>query len=142
MINKNWFKYYVSGKSTKEIELNRILDKISDKTILTLEENKFLVIYDTILDTDYSHLSVDMVLDKCEFYLKNKKKIYCDICDNDGKINQIIKNIDRATSKLILKRGEYILTDNFLYDITHHIKRDDYSLTTQDEYFEKITTNK
>ena len=142
MINKNWFKYYVSGKSTKEIELNRILDKMSEKNTLTPQENNFLIIYDTILDTDYSHLSVDMTLDKIEFYLKNKKKIYCDICDEYGKINQIIKQIDRATCKLILKRGELLLTDNFLYNITYCIKRDDYSLTTQDEYFEKINVTK
>ena len=37
------FKYYLLGESLKEIEVNRILNKISKKSILTRSQNQKLM---------------------------------------------------------------------------------------------------
>ena len=137
---KKWYKYYVLNQSIKEIELNRILDKISDSKELTERENNFLNLYnDTheIDHKDFSHLSRNSVCDKINDYLLRKKKVYCDLCDKDGKISELILKIDEF--KLILRHGNYMLEDKYLYNITYDIKKDEYSLSSQDEYFEEIT---
>ena len=91
---------------------------------------------------DYSHLSRNLACDKIIYYLEKKKKVWCDICDKDGKISDIIINVEKPTYKLILKHGVFVIQDSFLYNISYNIKKDDYSLTEQDEYFEEIEVNK
>ena len=138
---KKWFKYYVLRESIKEIELNSILDKISNGKLLTDRENNFLNLYNDTLDSDlkdYSYLSRYLVTNKISEYLDRNKKIYCDLYDRDGKISQLILSVDKITFKLTLKHGEYTMEDRYLYNLIYDIKKDQYSLTVQDEYFEEI----
>ena len=142
---KKWFKYYVLRESIKEIELNSILDKISNGKLLTDRENSFLNLYNDTLDSDlkdYSYLSRYLVTNKICEYLDRSKKIYCDLYDRDGKISQLILSVDKTTFKLTLKHGEYTMEDRYLYNLTYDIKKDQYSLTAQDEYFEEINVDK
>jgi hypothetical protein len=139
---KKWYKYYVLKESIKDIELNSILDKISSGKELTIRENNFLNLYNQILDNDckdYSYLSRELACNKIEEYLDKKKKIYCDICDKNGKISEKIVSLDRKEFKLNLRHSIYIMEDRFLYNISYNIKKDEYSLTCQDEYYEEIS---
>jgi DNA invertase Pin-like site-specific DNA recombinase len=75
--------------------------------------------------------------------LDNNKKVICDLHDRDGKIGiQIIEmqnDFERDFSEIKLKDGMILkLEDKFLYNIIYNIKKNLYSLTEQDEYFEKI----
>ena len=140
---KKWFKYYILKESLKEIELNRILDKIYRNNILTTREMNFLNLYNQTNDSDlkdYLYLSRDLACDKINIFLKQKKKIWCNLTDKNGKIGDLIINIDNH--KLILKHSEYIMEDRFLYNIEYDIRKNEYSLKEQDEYFEKIETIK
>lgn len=138
---KKWYKHYILKESLKEIELNRILEKISNGINLTSREDDFLNLFNQTQDndiSDYCYLSKNLACDKIVYHIDRKKKVWCDIRDNNGKINDVIIKVDKPLFKLTLRHGEYILRDNFLYNIQYNIKRDDYSLTEQDEYFEEI----
>ena len=142
---KKWYKHYVLKESLKEIELNRILDKISKGENLTIREDNFLNLYNQTQDSDfndYAYLSREITINKISDYVDKKKKIWCDLNDRDGKIGDLIIKIYKPEYKLILRHGEYCLTDNMLYNITYNINKDEYSLTSQDEYFEEININK
>ena len=53
---KRLIKYYLLGESLKEIEMNKILDKISRKKKLTIREKNFLELYnETSEDDGYGH---------------------------------------------------------------------------------------
>ena len=57
---KKWVKHYVLRESIKEIELNRILDKISDKKDLSDREKNYLSLYNDTNDgedQDFVYLS-------------------------------------------------------------------------------------
>lgn len=142
---KKWYKHYILKESLKEIELNRILDKISNGENLTVREDNFLNLYNQTQDNDlndFSHLSRIIAINKISDYIDKKKKIWCDITDKNGKIGDIIIKVNKSEYKLILRHGEYYMPDNMLYNITYNIKKDEYSLTKQDEYFEEIEVNK
>ena len=142
---KKWYKYYVLKESVKEIELNKILDKISKGESLTIREDTFLNLYNQTQDddlNDYAYLSRNIAISKVSDYLEKKKKIWCDLNDRDGKIGDLIIKVYKSEYKLILRHGEYMMSDNMLYNITYNIKKDEYSLTTQDEYYEEINVNK
>ncbi len=47
-----FIKYYLLGESVKEMELNRILDKVSKKDGLTPREKTFLDLYQVTNDED------------------------------------------------------------------------------------------
>ena len=109
-------------ESIKDIELNRILDKISNGENLTIRESDFLNLYNQTQDSDlddYSHLSRNLACDKIIYYLDKKKKVWCDIHDKYGKINDLIINIEKPSYKLILKHGIFIMEDKFLYNISY-----------------------
>ena len=141
---KKWFKYYVLGTSIKEMELNRILEKISKKENLSEREDNFLTLYNETKDSDlldYSHLSMLDTFERIKTILAKNKKIYCEICDDDGCINErIIECVDDFV--LNMKTKTHQLSDNFLYNINYNIKNDTYTLTQQDEYYEKINIEK
>ena len=142
---KKWYKHYILKESLKEIELNRILDKISNGIELSVREDDFLNLYNQTQDddiSDYTYLSRNLACDKIIYYIDKEKKVWCDVCDEYGKVNDVIVKVEKPSFKLILKHGEYIMQDNFLYNITYNIKRNDYSLTEQDEYFEEIEVKK
>ncbi len=142
---KDWFKHYVLCESNKEIELNRILDKVSINDKLNANETNYLNTYHSTDENDikdYTHLSRNMTCDKIAHYLDKTKKIYCDIYDKDGKINELILKIEKPCFKLTLKHGFYTLHEKYLYNIKYNLKKDEYSLTCQDEYFEEIKIEK
>lgn len=138
---KKWYKHFVLKESIKDIELNRILDKISKGESLTIREDDFLNLYNQTQDSDlcdYAYLSRTLACDKIMDYLHKKKKVWCDLHDKDGKIGDLITDIYKPEYKLILRHGIHILSDKLLYNLTYNMKKDEYSLTKQDEYFEEI----
>ena len=143
---KDWLRLFDLRESLKDSELNRILDKISDGLKLTSSETNFLNKYDSIKDEDISDmkfLSKDATFNKIEDLLKKKKKVICDLYDKNGKIGlqieSIFYNYNDNICTLDLKGGEkYQLSDRFLYNLIYNLNKDEYSLQTQDEYFEEI----
>ena len=64
---KRIIKYYILGESVKEMELNRILDKVSKKKPLTLKERNFLDLYQITREDDikdYLYLGKNIVFNK------------------------------------------------------------------------------
>lgn len=146
---KKLIKYYLFGESLKEIEMNRILDKISKKATLTKREITFLELYNSTVkddDKDYMLLSKNSVSFKIKELLESNKKVICNLHDRNGKIGLLIlsieDNIENEFSTLFMKNGEsHKLQDKFLYNLIYNSKRNEYSLEEQDEYFEKIEAN-
>ena len=143
---KKLIGYYLLGKSIKEIELDRILDKISNLKKLTKKEISFLNLYQETREEevkDYMYLSKNSTSFKIREFLDNGVKVICDLTDRDGKISLRILDIendhDEDKSILTLKdNSKYYLEDKFLYNLIYMKKRGEYSLQEQDEYFEKI----
>lgn len=143
---KRLIKYYLLGESLKEIEMNKILDKISRKKKLTIREKNFLELYNETSEDDerdYMMLSKNVAFKRLKHLLDGGKKIICDLHDRNGKIGlQIIdleNDIENEFCEIKLKNQSiFKLQDKFLYNITYNLKKNLYSLTEQDEYFEKI----
>jgi hypothetical protein len=143
---KKFLSYLNIRESLKEVELNKILDKISKKVKLSKREEDFLGKYNDIEDEelkDYTHLSRQNAFERIEKLLNNGKKIICNLYDRDGLIGlEIIKiynDFENEVCILTFKNGEnFKLKDNYLYNIIYNIKKDLYSLEKEDEYFEKI----
>ena len=145
---KKLLKYYVLGETLKEIEMNRILDKISKKSKLDKREQRFLDLYNHKKDEDAKdlmYLSKNSTFSKIKYLIQKGKRVICDLYDRDGKIGlpivDVINDIESETCRVIMKNEECQLHDRFLYNIIH-IKKNDYSLQEQDEYFEKIEASK
>jgi hypothetical protein len=147
---KKIIRYYILGESIKEIEMNRILDKISKKLKLTKKELNFLNLYNETSksdDKDFMMISKNMVFKKVSELLSKNRKVICNLHDRDGKIGlQIISTENRFEDDeclLNLKGGEtHKLHDKFLYNLIYTTKKDEYSLEEHDEYFEKLTISK
>jgi len=148
MTFKKFVKYYLLGESVKEIELNRILDKVSKKSTLDEREKRFLDLYnstkeDNILDMkDMMYLSRMEVFSKIQNLLNSGVNVICDLSDRDGKFGLKITNIenDYVNDVCIVEMGreECLLQDKFLYNLIFNSKKMQYSLQIQDEYYEKI----
>lgn len=144
---KNWIKHYVLRESVKEIELNRILDKINQGATLTTREQQYLDLYHSTTndDQDFVYLSKNTTHKKIEDLLKKGKVVYCDLYDRDGRIGRKIDNVENDfhddSSILYLDNKEkHKLYDRFLYNLIYNVNKDQYSLQAQDEYFEPIAT--
>jgi hypothetical protein len=143
---KRLVKYYFLNESLKEIEMNRILEKISKKLKLTDRENRFLQLYNQtkVDDTkDFMLLSKNVVFKKVKEFLSKGKVVICDLSDRDGKIGEVItdihNNIEEDTCIIITKEGKSVnLYDRYLYNLIYNIKKNQYSLEEHDEYYEKI----
>lgn len=143
---KKLFKYYILGESIKEIEMNRILDKISKKAKLTKREKDFLNLYNETTnseDMDFMMLSKNVTCKKIKDLLDKQKKVICDLHDRDGKFGlQIIDLVDdheKETSTIIMKSDEkHQLHDKFLYNLIYNVKKNEYSLQEHGEYYEKL----
>jgi hypothetical protein len=135
---KKSLKYYLLGESLKEIELNRILDKIAINSKLSDRESNFIELYNHSVeeDRDFMYLSKNLTYNKINFLLENNKKVICDLYDRDGKIGLPIISVDN--NSIIMKNEKHQLNDRFLYNIIYNNKVSQYSLQEQDEYFEKI----
>ncbi len=144
------FKKFLSmsniKESIKELELNKILDKISSKSKLSQKEEEFLNKYDSIRDEDikdYQLLSPETAFNIISQIIKKNKPIICNITDNQGKIGKMIKSVfqdyKNELFEITLSDNTSVkMKDNFLYNIIYDISKDRYSLEIQDEYFEKI----
>jgi hypothetical protein len=143
---KKFISYLNLSESLKEIELNKILDKISKRIKLSSKEEEFLGKYDNISDDDlkdFRMLSIQSTFEKIKDLIDKNKKVICNLIDRDGRINTEIKSVysDYENEKytLILKHDERIeLQDNYLYNIIYNIQKDNYSLESGEEFFEKI----
>jgi hypothetical protein len=142
---KRLVKYYLLGKSLKEIEMDRILEKISKKLTLTKKESDFLNLYNrrSNSDQDYMMLSKNMTYEKIKDLLGKNRSVICDLNDRDGKIGlpiiDIKNSIDDEKCLIVMKDNiTHNLHDKYLYNLIFNIKRDNYSLQEHDEYFEKI----
>jgi len=145
---KKILKYYLFGESVKEIEMNRILDKVSGKSKLSEREKRFLDLYQNTKDDDmkdFLYLSKNTTFSKISSLLEKGKKVICDLHDRNGKIGLPIIGITNSfedESCIVIMKGDnkHKLEDKFLYNIIYNTKKDEYSLQEQDEYFEKIPT--
>ena len=143
---KKLIKYYLLGESIKEIELNRILDKISAGKKLTKKEINFLNLYQHTREEsmkDFMYLSKNSTFSKLEDLLASGKKVICDLHDRNGRFGLPITRVENIFEEdgctIFMKGGErHMLEDKFLYNIIYDAKKDSYSLQEQDEYYEKI----
>lgn len=140
---KKVIKYYLLGESLKEIEVNRILNKISKKDVLTEREKRFLDLYNHRNDDkDLMYLSKNTTCERVKFFLDSGKKVICDLHDRDGLIGlpivDIQNNYEEEKGLVIMKNETYELNDRFLYNLIYNQKLKRYSLQEQDEYFEKL----
>jgi hypothetical protein len=142
---KKALKYYILGESLKEIEANRILDKISKKKSLSDREKRFLELYNhkTEDHKDHMYLSKNTTCERVKTLIDSGKSVICDLHDRDGKIGLPIIDIDNTHTDddcIILMRGNetYKLQDRFLYNLIYIQKSNRYSLQEQGEYYEKI----
>lgn len=143
---KKLIKYYLLGESLKEIELNRILDKISRKKKLTEREMNYLELYQTTREEemkDLMLLSKNSACNRISLMIEDGKKVICDLNDRDGRIGlQIVEveNNHQDETCVVRMRGgaSHMLDERFLYNIIYNQKKDSYSLQEHDEYHEKI----
>jgi hypothetical protein len=143
---KKFINNYLRLESFKEMELNRILDKMIKKSDVTNQEKNFLDLYNIVKDDDlkdYLYLSKNNTYNIIKKILDNNKEVICDLYDRDGKIGLKIVDIENdfenETCILILKdKTKHILHDRFLYNLLYNGKKGNYSLQQQDEFFEKI----
>jgi len=143
--NFNKFIFYLK-ESTKEVELNRILDKISKSETISKGENDFLSKYDSLNDEelrDLTLMTMHSTFEKITELLEKNKKVICNLYDRDGLINKVIDMItndyDSELCIITFLNGEdFKLRDNFLYNIIYNMNNNTYSLEAEDEYFEKI----
>ena len=143
---KKIIKYYLLGESLREIELNRILDKIGKKKKLSERERNFLDLYQSTREDemkDFMLLSKNATYAKVKDLLENDKRIVCNLEDNNGRFGLLIISIENDFEDddcIISMRGneKHSLEDRYLYNIIYNEKKDEYSLESQDEYFEKI----
>ena len=123
---KKIFSYF--GDSLKDIEMNKILDKLHKKFTLTSKEKKFLDIYSQSSgeDKDLMYLSKNTTFKKIKDFISRGKKVICDLHDRDGKIGLEIKdatnNIEEEDCIIILKDNTtHKLHDKFLYNLIHYL---------------------
>lgn len=139
--------HYFLGESLKEIEFNRIFDKVGKKDELSNREKRFIELYNHKIqdDKDFMYLSKNTTCERIIDLLEREKKVICDLHDRDGLIGlpviDIKNDYEEEFGLIIMKNETHKLTDKFLYNIIYNKKLNKYSLQEQDEYFEKITIN-
>ena len=140
-------KYYLFKESVKNMELNKIKDKINKRKSLTKREINFLELYQSTIKKedlkDFLYLSKNSTFSKILELLESNIKVICNLHDRNGKfgieIVKIEKNFEEEICIITMIHNEiHKLHDKFLYNLIYNIKRDEYSLEEQDEYFEKI----
>ena len=144
---KRIIKYYLFKESIKYMELNKIKDKINKKKSLTKRELNFLELYESTVKKedlkDFLYLSKNTAFSKILDLLESGIKVICNLHDRNGKFGmEIVKienNFEEETCTIKMIHDEsHKLHDKFLYNLIYNIKKDEYSLEEQDEYFEKI----
>jgi hypothetical protein len=142
---KKLIRHYLFRESIKDIELNRILDKIDKKEALSNREMRFLELYQFTCeeDRDFMLLSKNSAASKVTQLIDGGKTVICDLEDRYGRIGLGIIGIennhqnDDCTIKM--RGGEtHTMKDSSLYNIIFNVKKNKYSLQEHDEYIEKI----
>ena len=142
---KKLIKYYLLGESLKDIELNRILNKIGDKKELSNRESNFIDLYKSTTQDkkDYMLLSKNSTSAIIEELLELNIKVICDISDKNGnfglRIIETENDIENNITIIKMRNETHYLEDRYLYNLIFNSKKNEYSLQEQDEYFEKIT---
>jgi hypothetical protein len=93
---RKFISYLNLSESLKEVELNKILDKISKSINLSSKEKEFLGKYDSIKDDDlkdFKMLSLQSTFEKLQGLIDNNKKVICNLTDRNGKIGIQIVSI-------------------------------------------------
>ena len=134
------------SESVKDSELNRILDKIGSGDALTPMEQRFLKTFNDNTDEyyqDFEFLTKNDVFDRIKDVLSSGRKVYYDIYNgHDGSENEILSVnnfMDDDECFVILKNDKKVkLKDNYLYNMIYNMKKDEYSLQSQDEFYEKL----
>ena len=146
---KKIIKYYLLGESLRDIELDRILEKIGKKKKLSERERNFIDLYDATKQdilNDFMLLSKNSTSLKIKELLESNIKIICNLEDKNGvfrlEILDIKNDFESDKSTIHMKDNEkHNLEDKYLYNLIYNINKKSYSLETQDEYFEKIEAN-
>ena len=129
------------------MELNKIKDKINKRKSLTKREINFLELYQSTIKKedlkDFLYLSKNSTFSKILELLESNIKVICNLHDRNGKFGiEIVKienNFEEEICIITMIHNEiHKLHDKFLYNLIYNIKRNEYSLEEQDEYFEKI----
>ncbi len=139
-------KYYLFKESVKDMELNKIKDKINKRKALTKREINFLELYQSTTKVelkDFLYLSKNTTFSKILELLESNIKVICNLHDRNGKFGmEIVKienNFEEETCMITMIHDEHHkLHDKFLYNLIYNTKKNEYSLEEQDEYFEKI----
>jgi len=139
-------KYYLFKESVKDMELNKIKDKINKRKALTKREINFLELYQSTTNVelkDFLYLSKNTTFSKILELLESNIKVICNLHDRNGKFGmEIVKienNFEEETCIITMVHDEHHkLHDKFLYNLIYNTKKNEYSLEEQDEYFEKI----
>ena len=147
---ERFIKYYLFNESVKQMEVKRIMDKVSRKKQLTKREQSFLELYNSTQKEemkDFLYLSKNTTFSKILELLERKIKVICNLHDKNGKFGmEIIKienNFEEETCTITMVHDEHHkLHDKFLYNLIYNTKRNEYSLEEQDEYFEKLEKEK
>jgi len=146
---KKWVRHILLNESIKEIELNRILDKISNNKKLDSKEQSFLDLYNSLKDRDmqdYVLLSKQSTFERIKDLIDSGATVICNLSDREGpiglKIIDMFYNWDAEKVILNLDKGaKFTLDDRFLYNIISK-GNNKWSLEAHDEYFEKLPINK
>lgn len=133
----------------KQELLRKNSEMIMGKNI-NMEEFGHLSKFDTLHNSelkDYMYLSKLSAHLLISEFLEKGIKVICNLTDREGKIGEEIislsNDLDSDFSIVRLKNGKFTkLEDKFLYNINFNTKKNYYSLTIQDEYFEKIIIDK
>jgi len=141
---RNWVKNI--NESVKDDELDRILDKISNGKKLNNIEQKFLDTYNKFSEEHYQDslcITKNDVYNKIRDLLEEGDKVICNLYDRNGVIGLPIVSIhndfDEDFCYVVVTDGEKIkIEDKYLYNIIYNMKKDEYSLETEEEFFEKI----
>lgn len=147
---ERFIKYYLFNESIKQMEVKRIMDKVSRKKQLTKREQSFLELYNSTQKEemkDFLYLSKNTTFSKILELLERKIKVICNLHDKNGKFGmEIIKienNFEEETCTITMVHDEHHkLHDKFLYNLIYNTKKNEYSLEEQDEYFEKLEKEK
>ena len=142
---KKLIRHYLFRESIKDIELNRILDKIEKKEALSNREMRFLELYQFTCeeDRDFMLLSKNSTATKITQLIESGKTVICDLEDRYGRIGLGIVGIENNHQDddcIIRMRGgeSHKMKDSSLYNIIFNETKNRYSLQEHDEYVEKI----
>ncbi len=143
-------KYYLFNESVKQMEVKKIMDKVSKKKPLTKREKNFLELYQATQKEelkDFLYLSKNSTFSKILDLLERNIKVICNLHDKNGKFGmEIVKienNFEDETCYITMIHDEHHkLHDKFLYNLIYNTKKNEYSLEEQDEYFEKLEKEK